>query len=858
MKSSRLPKLGLTALALASFGLATAQSYNLGVLEQLRAQFNADNQARQTRVQKYAMDTGSATTKEFKGGMWWLYDVAPDGKPLWKTTDNLESSKNTGAFEVWPGGKTGFNLDGSRAKIGVWDSGCDISIGEFGGRLRRGDASGIGDHGMHVSGSIWAAGLNPNAKGMCFNGSGVFYDMSNDDAEIAGEIISGGLMLSNHSYGFLSGWVFGYRGDSKWTWLGDPAVDKVKDSTFGQYSSTARQIDVMLYNAPTYLYVSSAGNKHGDGPTSQPVDHWVWDNGQWTSSSDVRDDQSSYEQIGHDKMAKNMMTVGAIQKFTGAYTGPNSVRASSFGSWGPSDDGRVKPDITAPGVHVFSTVPWGYDWFDGTSMSSPVTTGNLGLIEDQYIKLTGTPARASMLKALAFHTAREAGNAGPDYKYGWGLINSEAACQQIQEGVLNSALMQNVTLHNGETIDIPITARNGQPLRVTANWTDPAGVAQGDVLDDRTARLVNDIDVRIIDTADNSLSLPWLLDPANPGTPATRADNKIDNTEQCQVDNPDGNYIIRITHKGASLQPAGTQVISLVISADIPTGLSDLDVMPTSVIGGVQNSVGTIQLATPPTEALTINLKSSDTTVATVPSVVQANPGDTSVSFTIITKNVRPRNQASVPVTISATSIIGGRSAQLSVLPIGVGSVVLDSTSISGGNTVNGKVYLNAPSPNGGVAVALRSSRAKDARPSRNWIYIPAGSTYGNFTVRTSGVNENSYVDISAVRLGMSSSTTLLVTPPSVSSFTGTPSSLRYGTVKLKITLSGPAGPAGQVFTLSSSDSSILSVPATVKVPAGQKTAEVNAVATNPGSPTPVTVSASRGSTTVTTTITVG
>ncbi|MBL8049090.1 MAG: S8 family serine peptidase [Chthonomonas sp.] len=850
-------KLGLVALALATAGMAIAQTTNTVELNRMRAQFQRDDAARSTRVTSYVTRTGEKSTRTLNNQQQWIYDIAANGKPIWRAFDNLTAARNIGATDLWGGGKSGLNLDGSRAKVGVWDSGADITIGEFGGRIRRGDNFSVSDHGMHVSGTIWAVGLNPQAKGMSYNGSGVFYDAGNDDAEIVGEIPSG-LMLSNHSYGFLAGWVFNYRGDGKWVWLGDPAVSEVKDFNFGMYSGYARQIDQMLYSAPFYLYVASAGNKHGESPDTQPVDHWVWQNGDWASSSNVRQDAFSYEQIGSDKMAKNMMTVGATEKLFGPYTGPNSVRASGFGSWGPSDDGRVKPDITAPGVDLVSTVPGGYAAFSGTSMSSPTTTGGLSLLQDLYVLRTGGPMRASMLKAVAFHTAKEAGEIGPDYIYGWGLLDVSAGATAVSNGLLNAAMMQNITVRSGQVIDIPITARSGQPLRVTANWTDPAGTAVNNVLDSRTPTLVNDIDVQIIDTATSDVYLPWKLDPENPGDPATRGDNTVDNTEQCQVDDPDGQYIIRISHKGASLAPAGSQIVSVVISADVPTGLSDLELSPGSVIGGVQNSVGTVTLAEPAAEPLAIELTSSDTTVATVPSVITANTGDTSVNFTITTKNVRPRTGNQVPVTISATSDIGGRSAVLSVLPIGVASVELTSNDVIGGNNITGKVHLNAPAPTGGVAVALRSDKTKDSRPTRNWIYVPAGNTFGGFTVRTSGVNLSSDTTITAVRLGLTASNSLRVNPATMTTFTATPGSLRTGPVTLKITLNGPAGPAGQVYTLSSSNSALLSVPQTMKVPSGKTTITVVGAAVGTGSATPVTITATRGSVSQTATVNVG
>ena len=72
-------------------------------------------------------------------------------------------------------------------------------------------------------------------------------------------------------------------------------------------------------------------------------------------------------------------------------------------------------------------------------MSAPGVSGSLLLLQELSYKLTNKPIRSATLKALAVHTANEAGtNPGPDYKFGWGLLNtSEAAI------TLNNALSSN-------------------------------------------------------------------------------------------------------------------------------------------------------------------------------------------------------------------------------------------------------------------------------------------------------------------------------------------------------------------------------------------------------------------------------
>src|SRR5690606_23634167 len=63
---------------------------------------------------------------------------------------------------------------------------------------------------------------------------------------------------------------------------------------------------------------------------------------------------TGFDSIGPEGSAKNNITVGAVLKVPD-YTGPSSVVMSAFSSWGPTDDGRIKPDLVAAGVSIFST-----------------------------------------------------------------------------------------------------------------------------------------------------------------------------------------------------------------------------------------------------------------------------------------------------------------------------------------------------------------------------------------------------------------------------------------------------------------------------------------------------------------------
>jgi subtilisin family serine protease len=148
--------------------------------------------------------------------------------------------------------------------------------------------------------------------------------------------------------------------------------------------------------------------------------------------------RGGFETIGYEALAKNVITIGsAADAVTGGVRDESKAIVSSFSSCGPTDDGRIKPDITANGDGLYSSLggsDTSYGTYSGTSMATPNACGSAALLIQQFSNLFPSQAmRASTLKGLLIHTADDRGHAGPDYKYGWGLINVKAAADLIQD-----------------------------------------------------------------------------------------------------------------------------------------------------------------------------------------------------------------------------------------------------------------------------------------------------------------------------------------------------------------------------------------------------------------------------------------
>lgn len=493
-----------------------------------------------------------------------LRGISSRGELLYDATySTTRAAISTHTNALYAGGSLGVSLSGStlKDKLGIWDGGkvrnthVEFRDGTGSRVVQVDNGTTLSSHATHVSGIMMAAGVNPQVKGMAYGTNLRAYDFSRDVSEMSSAAPN--LLISNHSYGSNAGWVFN---DSrvtanKWEWWGDTTISKTEDYKFGIYNDAAVSWDQIAVNAPYYLIVKSGGNNHGSNGPGAGQPYYLGTSN--ATSTAPRNDQNGYDQISTYGTAKNILSVSAVGLLNYGYNQPNDVPLSDFTSWGPTDDGRIKPDLAGIGVDILSSSSENdsaYATYDGTSMSSPNVAGSLLLLQELYSQRNnGQFMRASTLKGLALHTADEAGTApGPDYQNGWGLLNAERAGRVILNSDQNYRLDER-TLNQAETYSLTVVASGRGPLVSTICWTDPVGTATAPsaaTLNDRTPKLVNDLDIRISDG--KTTTLPWILDPDNPANAATRGDNIRDNVEQVLVANPvpGQSYVITVTSKG--------------------------------------------------------------------------------------------------------------------------------------------------------------------------------------------------------------------------------------------------------------------------------------------------------------------
>ena len=502
-----------------------------------------------------------------------LYNILGN-KPIYITTTNLKSAIATQTIALSPGGDLGLDLEGEGYTIGIWELDYPLeSHQEFMNSDGTSRVSAIdtnnpnvgGGHASHVAGTLGASGVSGSAKGMAPKSYIVSGNVAGHKTETANEHLSSGMLVSNHSYGVV------VDSDTDSWFLGCYA----SYNTAGSTNDGARAWDQILYNTPYYTKVESAGNDGsftytgGLGPGLDKL------TGSTVSKNNLV--------IANANISVNIPPFGN-PSITGASLAPSS-------SQGPTDDGRIKPDITGRGTNVYScddTTESSYGTSTGTSMSAPGVAGSLLLLQEHYNNLNSAFMRSSTLKGLVCHTATDdaenpnvlqASYPGPDPFWGWGLLNAKFAAQTIIDAQTNAAIVEEKILNNGETYSFTVNVSSSEKLMATICWTDLAGQLQNGVLNSTTPALVNDLDIRITDS-DNNEYLPWKLDLSNLPY-AIKGDNIVDNIERVEVDLPTtGQYTITISHKGlipgTTPGSVGIQEYSLIVTgSDLTTTLSN-------------------------------------------------------------------------------------------------------------------------------------------------------------------------------------------------------------------------------------------------------------------------------------------
>lgn len=442
-----------------------------------------------------------------------------------------------------------YNLDGTNVKVGEWDGGeIDDTHSDIQGRVTIVEISPVSSHATHVAGILGGNGtLSAGAyRGMATNVSFYSYTYLYDNLEPEehnDSINIYGIDISQNSWGLTLSDCDSLHGDYK------VRTQKYDNIIIGAYG---RRIPIIF----------SSGN---DGRGTCVYNSTTPPGG----------------------TTKNVIVVGAIDSSDNAIT--------AFSSRGPTDDGRIKPDVVAAGCQnntyyeamraastlglalgnestsIWSTVATDtYTGKCGTSMAAPAVSGSIALMLQDFRNTHTYEPLPSTIKAILIHTAADldrSGNGGvtndgPDYTNGWGLVNVTAAVDLIRNDTsANPRILEESISIAGEadadyfSIAVPVGLIE---LRATLVWDDAPGVPNSAVRD-----LENDLDLTVINST-GGVHYPWVLDPANPANAAGTGVDDLNNVEQVRISNPAaGLWTVKIN---ASSIPYPPQKYSLIIT----------------------------------------------------------------------------------------------------------------------------------------------------------------------------------------------------------------------------------------------------------------------------------------------------
>ncbi|MFQ5845715.1 MAG: S8 family serine peptidase, partial [Planctomycetota bacterium] len=451
--------------------------------------------------------------------------------PRLLTGSNDDVRASLGVEGLWSDPVRG--VTGGGVRVLVFDQGrVDEAHADFGGRVIVGDAVAVSDHSTHVAGTLAGdgtrsgglyAGTAPAARIISyalgsFNAGIFLYSNPGDlEADFSAALQQHGASLANLSLGSnvrLNGYPCSIVGDYGVT---DALLDAIVTGSLG----------------PPLPLVLAGGNERPNPACGL-----------------------DYATTSPPAGAKNALSVGAINSDDDTMT--------SFSAWGPTDDGRIKPDLVAPGCQVTgdgtvtSTFPGDtYGSICGTSMAAPAVAGVLALLlEDSRARGLPDPPPAS-LRALAYHTALDLGDPGPDFKFGYGKLSPRRALDALRAGAVRRD-----SVGHGQTrvfaVEVPDA---GVPFLATLVWDDPPASAGA------ALTLVNDLDLRVFDPS-GARHHPWTLDPDAPALPAARsAEDHRNNVEQVAVAPAGLAGLWRVEVAGSSVAAGTSQPFSLIVSS---------------------------------------------------------------------------------------------------------------------------------------------------------------------------------------------------------------------------------------------------------------------------------------------------
>lgn len=412
--------------------------------------------------------------------------ISPAREPVALDRQSIPAVKGSKAVARTQYG--GYGLNGDSVTIGVGDNTSGAFHTDVADRVTNYNPAAQTNHGIHINCIAGGAGiLDPLALSMTPKVSLLNFFFSNVLAATGNMLAEHNMTITNNSY----------------------TVVENDCAYFGTYDLYSRLLDSLELQYPTVQHVFAAGN---DGElTCTPY-------------------APGYGTMGGGyQPSKNIIVVGSM----------SSGLIQAFDqSRGPVKDGRLRPDVVAVGYDVFSGLRNNtYGRANGTSMASPQVASGLAILTQQYKRIHGgTQPRADLLKTILISACTDLGSPGPDYSYGFGMMDVGRSLQVMTN---NQYFVSSANHGDSITFTFTVPPNTGQ-AKVTLCWNDipasPLSVKQ----------LVNDLDI-VVRTPLGERHLPMVLNSAIARVQdlATEQADHLNNVEQVTINTPQaGTYTV--------------------------------------------------------------------------------------------------------------------------------------------------------------------------------------------------------------------------------------------------------------------------------------------------------------------------
>ena len=497
-------------------------------------------------------------------------NAAGDGRIIWiePTTDfslhNAVAAAASGVIDVR--NNATFTLDGSGEMIAIADTGLDLDHPDLTGRvagvytqygLDSSPADSNSGHGTHIAISALGSGAsNTTATGIAPSADLVMYALEHDPTGVFGRI----------------GSIYDLLRDAEQKTARVTINAWGANGNYGQYTPDSRSVDILVHDKPDVLPLFSVGDRGAQGAN----------------------------QVTAPGTAKNVLAIGA------SGTGTTLGTVASFSSNGPSLDGRIKPDLVAPGVDVCSgraeeaAAPPGlsctsethssgtemYTSLSGTSQATAVAGGVAALTREFIREEVGINApSASLIKAAMINGATDLGAPDiPNAEEGWGQVNLERTVLPVWDEsspsttALSTFMDDNTPLDAGFGLLYAFEMDPSHGIDITLAWSDEAGSANAA---QNVGRLVNNLDLILVDPSGNE----WYGNNfANGFTTTAQTTDSLNNVERIKVApgtlTQTGQWLVKILHRGGTTQDFG-----LVVTADAaPNPQADIALYNGSIV----------------------------------------------------------------------------------------------------------------------------------------------------------------------------------------------------------------------------------------------------------------------------------